>query len=270
LTEELSDARQQHPLALSGAVIQGGLASPAPLLRLEGVGRIFDGGLVVALQDIDLSIHSGEVIAVVGQSGSGKTSLINIIGGCESPTFGRIYWKGVLLQRFSAWAPIRGSEIGRVFQDFLLLPALTAIENVEMTMMAKGVPSAERRRRAARLLDKVGLGVRLHHLPSALSGGERQRVAIARAIANQPKLLLADEPTGNLDTKNAATVLDLLFEVQREHGMTFIVVTHDDSLAARCQRCIRMKDGRIVDDSRARRHDEAGLTRQAAGSRPIG
>jgi putative ABC transport system ATP-binding protein len=255
---------------MSGVVIRGGLASPAPLLRLEGIGRIFDRGLVVALQDIDLSIHSGEVIAVVGQSGSGKTSLINIIGGCESPTSGRIFWKGAPLRRFSGWAPIRGSEIGRVFQDFLLLPALTAIENVEMTMMARGLRSAERRRRAAGLLDQVGLGARLHHLPSALSGGERQRVAIARAIANQPKLLLADEPTGNLDTTNAATVLDLLFEVQRQHGMTFVVVTHDDSLAARCQRCIRMKDGRIVHDSRVSWRDEAGLTREATSGGPIG
>jgi predicted ABC-type transport system involved in lysophospholipase L1 biosynthesis ATPase subunit len=265
-----ADPRPRNPLAVSAAVIEGGLASPVPLLRLEGIGRTFDCSLVVALQDIDLAIHSGEVIAVVGQSGSGKTSLINIMGGCESPTSGRVYWKGSPMQRFSAWAPIRGCEIGRVFQDFMLLPALTAIENVEMTMMATGLPAGERRRRAAGLLDEVGLSARLHHLPNALSGGERQRVAIARAIANQPKLLLADEPTGNLDTTNAATVLDLLFDVQHRHGMTFVVVTHDDSLAARCQRCIRMKDGRILDDSRVSWRDEAGLARQAAGGRPIG
>ena len=218
---------------------------PVPLVRLEGVGRIFDNGLVVALKDINLSIYPGERVAVVGQSGSGKSSLISIMGGCDAPTSGRVYWKGSHIRNFSAWTPLRGVEIGIVFQDFLLLPTLTAVENVEMALMGRGMTSRKRRERAAALIGEVGLSARSGHLPHALSGGERQRVAIARSIANRPALLLADEPTGNLDSVNAATVLDLLLDIQRRYGTSLVLVTHDEGLAARCERNIRMKDGCI-------------------------
>jgi putative ABC transport system ATP-binding protein len=220
-----------------------------PLIRLERVTRTFDEGVVVALRDIDLSVYPGERIAALGHSGSGKTSLVNIMGGCDQPSSGRVYWKGTELSRLSDWTKLRGIEIGIVFQDFLLLPTLTAVENVEMAMICRGVPARERARRAAALLKEVGLGDRLNHSPSALSGGERQRVSIARSIANGPALLLADEPTGNLDTTSAALVIDLLFRIQRDRGMAMLLVTHDESLAARCSRRIRLSDGRLVEDT---------------------
>jgi len=213
------------------------------------VGRTFDDGVVVALTDVDLSIYPGELIAVVGHSGSGKSSLLNVMGGFDAPTSGRVYWNGSQIRRFSAWTALRGVKIGVVFQDFLLLPTLTAVENVEMALMGRGIPARQRRERAALLINEVGLGARSDHLPHALSGGERQRVAIARSIANEPALLLADEPTGNLDTANAAIVIDLLMDIQRRRGTTVVLVTHDEVLASRCERCIRMKDGRITPDT---------------------
>jgi predicted ABC-type transport system involved in lysophospholipase L1 biosynthesis ATPase subunit len=230
-----------------------------PLIRLEKISRVFESGLVVALSGIDLSICAGERIAVTGPSGSGKSSLVNVLGGCDAPTSGRIEWRGRPLQ-FSGWSALRGVEIGIVFQDFLLLPTLTAIENVEMALMGRGIPARERRRRSVALLEEVGLGTRTHHLPNALSGGERQRVAIARSIANNPALLLADEPTGNLDSTNTAAVIDLLLEIQRVHGTSLVLVTHDDVLASRCRRRIRMKDGRILEDisSEPRSHEGSG------------
>jgi putative ABC transport system ATP-binding protein len=231
-------------------------APPLPLIRLERVSRTFDAGVVVALRDIDLSVCPGERIAALGQSGSGKTSLVNIMGGCDQPSSGRIYWKGKELSRLSDWTKLRGIEIGIVFQDFLLLPTLTAVENVEMAMICRGVPARERARRATALLEDVGLSDRLGHLPSALSGGERQRVSIARSIANGPTLLLADEPTGNLDTASAALVMDLLFRLQSDRGMAMLIVTHDESLAARCERRIRLRDGRLVEDTRELRQVE--------------
>jgi putative ABC transport system ATP-binding protein len=223
-------------------------APPLPLIRLERVSRTFDAGVVVALRDIDLSVCPGERIAALGQSGSGKTSLVNIMGGCDQPSSGRIYWKGKELSRLSDWTKLRGIEIGIVFQDFLLLPTLTAVENVEMAMICRGVPARERARRATALLEDVGLSDRLGHLPSALSGGERQRVSIAR--------ILADEPTGNLDTASAALIMDLLFRLQSDRGMAMLIFTHDESLAARCERRIRLRDGRLVEDTRELRQVE--------------
>ena len=228
------------------------IQAKVPLIRLEKVSRTFDAGLVVALNDIDLSVFPGERIAAVGQSGSGKSCLLHIMGGCDVPTAGRVYWKGKPLLRFSDWTVLRGIEVGIIFQDFLLLPTLTAIENVEMAMIGKGIPSRERVKRAASLLEEVGLGTRVNHLPNALSGGERQRVAIARSIANEPALLLADEPTGNLDSASATMVIDLLFDIQRARGTTLVLVTHDEALASRCGRRIRLRDGRIVEDTGCR------------------
>jgi putative ABC transport system ATP-binding protein len=219
-----------------------------PLIRIENVTRVFEDGGVVALRGVSLSIHAEDCVAILGKSGSGKSSLIHIMGGCDSPTSGKVYWRGEPVSDQQRWRLLRATEIGIIFQEFHLLPALTAIENVEMALMGKGVSSNERRRRSAQLLERVGLAARMDHLPGALSGGERQRVAIARSIANNPSLLLADEPTGNLDSANAAMILDLLLDIQQTHGTALVLVTHDESLAARCLRRVTIKDGLIMDD----------------------
>jgi len=220
----------------------------APLLRLSGVNRVFDDGRITALRDINLSIEPGDCAAVLGKSGSGKSTLIHVMGGCDSITSGEILWRGEAVRDQKTWRRLRASEIGIIFQEFLLLPALTAIKNVEMALLANGVPAAKQRRRSTELLDQVGLAHRMHHLPGALSGGERQRVAIARSIANDPTLLLADEPTGNLDSVNASLIVDLLLEIQRARGTALVMVTHDESLAERCPRRIVIRDGSIVGD----------------------
>jgi len=159
-----------------------------------------------------------------------------------------VLWGGQPVASRRAWAQLRRRDIGIVFQEFHLLPTLTARENVEMALMGHGIAAAERRERAQSALERVGLAHRLENLPHALSGGERQRVAIARAIVNAPRLLLADEPTGNLDTANTEAVADLLFNLQRDTGMTLVLVTHDEHLAARCRRCVRIRDGEVADD----------------------
>lgn len=224
------------------------MTAAAPLIRVENVSRIFEDGGVVALRDVSLSICFRDCVAILGKSGSGKSSLIHILGGCDSPTSGGVYWRGELVRDQEEWRRLRATEIGIIFQEFHLLPALTSIENVEMALMGKGLSSQARRNRSAELLERVGLATRLHHLPTALSGGERQRVAIARSIANQPALLLADEPTGNLDSANAVSIMDLLLEIQKTHGTALVIVTHDESLAERCTRRVLIKDGLIVDD----------------------
>jgi predicted ABC-type transport system involved in lysophospholipase L1 biosynthesis ATPase subunit len=224
-------------------------ALPAsPLIAFAGVGRAFDDGTIVALKSVDLEIRAGECVAILGPSGSGKSSIVNLLSGIDRPTAGRILWNGTAVKSRRAWARLRRNGIGIVFQEFNLLPTLTAAENVEMALMACGVPAAERLARAAAALERVGLAHRVKHLPHALSGGERQRVAIARSIVNAPRLLLADEPTGNLDSANAAIVAELLFNLQRDTGMTLVLVTHDERLAARCRRCVRMRDGEVADD----------------------
>lgn len=222
-----------------------------PLIRVENVGRIFDGGAIVALRDVNLTIDEGECVAIVGKSGSGKSSLIQLLCGCDAPTSGRVRWRERPAPSARQWRMLRATDIGIVFQEFNLLPILTALENVEIAMVGQGVSATKRRRRATELLARVGLETRQHHLPAKLSGGERQRVAIARSIANDPALLVADEPTGSLDSVSAAAVTDLMFEMQRTHGAALVVATHDQSLAARCRRRIVMKDGCIVDDSAA-------------------
>ena len=219
-----------------------------PLIRLQNVTRSHDRGKIVALKDVNLVIAAGECIAILGPSGSGKSSLLNILSGIDMPTAGKVYWNDLPPRSRREWATLRGSEIGIVFQDFNLLPTLTAIENVEMALLGRGVSSASRRSRAVKALERVGLIARLDHLPNALSGGERQRVAIARSIVNSPSLLLADEPTGNLDSANAALIIDLLLGLHDDTGTTLVLITHDEDIAARCSRCIRMKDGAVADD----------------------
>lgn len=224
------------------------MTSSPPLIQLECVSRIFDHGSVVAIRSVDLAIAAGESVAIVGASGSGKSSLLNIMSGIDVPTSGRVLWQGQAMSSRAEWAVRRNHHLGIVFQEFHLLPTLTAIENVELAMLGQGRPASERRGRALAALTRVGLATRLDHLPHLLSGGERQRAAIARSIVNEPQLILADEPTGNLDSANSMLVMDLLFELQRAKGMALVLVTHDELLARRCQRSVRLKDGQIIED----------------------
>ncbi len=222
--------------------------SGSAMIALAGVSRAFDDGTIVALKSVDLAIEAGECVAILGPSGSGKSSIVNLLSGIDRPTGGRVLWNGTPIASHRAWARLRGKDIGIVFQEFHLLPTLTARENVEMALMGHGIAAADRRERAEAALGRVSLAHRVDHLPHALSGGERQRVAIARAIVNAPRLLLADEPTGNLDSVNTQAVADLLFNLQRDTGMTLVLVTHDEHLAARCRRCVRIRDGEVADD----------------------
>jgi len=232
---------------LFGRTKPGDPPMPA-MIALAGTSRSFDDGAIVALKSVDLTIDAGECVAILGPSGSGKSSIVNLLSGIDRPTGGRILWNGMPVASRRAWARLRRQEIGIVFQEFHLLPTLTARENVEIALMGHAIPAETRRARAETVLERVGLAHRFDNLPHALSGGERQRVAIARAIVNAPRLLLADEPTGNLDSANTAAIADLLFNLQRDTGMTLVLVTHDEHLAARCRRCVRIHDGEVADD----------------------
>jgi putative ABC transport system ATP-binding protein len=219
------------------------------MIRLEQVSKRYDTGrrTVEALRDICVEIERGEYVALVGPSGSGKSSLLHLIGCLDRPTSGRYRLDGINVGALGIndLAEIRNRKIGFVFQRFHLLPRLSACENVTLPMRLARRPLRERQERAAALLRRVGLEDRLSHRPTELSGGEQQRVAIARAVANEPALLLADEPTGNLDSQSGAEVVRLLEELLEE-GRTVIVVTHDEGLSRRARRTIRLHDGRIV------------------------
>lgn len=197
------------------------------------------------LEGIDLQVNSGETVALVGASGSGKSTLLGLLAGLDLPSVGSISILGQSLTELDeeGRAKLRAEQIGFVFQSFLLLPTMTALENVMLPAELRGETDCEPRARA--LLESVGLGDRLHHLPPRLSGGEQQRVAIARAFMTRPRLLLADEPTGNLDSKTGEKVIELLFALNREHGTTLVVVTHDRELASRCQRQVVMVAGHL-------------------------
>jgi ABC-type lipoprotein export system ATPase subunit len=229
------------------------MAALSSLIRLEHVDRIYDDGAVTALRDINLAVYPNDCVAILGKSGSGKSSLIHILSGCDAPSSGTVYWGEAAVRQQSQWRLLRAAKIGIVFQQFHLLPPLTAIENIELALMGHGIPASERTRRAHNLLDRVGLADRARHLPTALSGGERQRVAIARSIANDPELILADEPTGNLDSASAYGVFDLLLEVRRHRGAALVLVTHNAGLAERCDRRVRIKDGAIQGEETAPR-----------------
>ncbi|MBX7244513.1 MAG: ABC transporter ATP-binding protein [Candidatus Sumerlaeaceae bacterium] len=223
--------------------------TPAPLMpavELRAVTRRFDKQHVTALQDVSLVFHAGESVAIIGPSGSGKTTLLNLISGLDRPTSGEILFGGQAPKSQRDWTSIRARNIGLVFQSFHLLSTLTAAQNVEVPMMGVAASSGERSRRSTQLLTAVGLGARCNHYPGELSGGERQRVAIARSLANGPQLILADEPTGNLDSANAEKVLRLLLEMHRDHGAALVIVTHDERIAQRCTRIIRILDGRVI------------------------
>jgi putative ABC transport system ATP-binding protein len=220
----------------------------APVFEAAGVTKEFDGGRVKALRGVDFRITQGEFVAVIGQSGCGKTTLLQMLGSLDQPTAGSLSYRGNSLPELPDLAAFRAREIGFIFQAFHLLPTFTALENVQMPMFETGRSDSERQDRAVVLLKSVGLEHRLGHFPAKLSGGERQRVAIARSLANGPKVLLADEPTGNLDSENARLILDLIIRLHREQNMTLVLVTHDLTIARQATRTIQMKDGRIVSD----------------------
>ena len=221
------------------------------MIEVQGLRKIYRMGdeEVVALGGIDLSIERGEHISVIGPSGSGKSTLMNLLGGLDRPTSGDYRFDGEDIAHFDddQLADFRRRRIGFVFQSFQLLPRLSALQNVELPMIYAGLSARERRDRAAQLLDRVGLGPRKGHRPTQLSGGQQQRVAIARALANAPDLLLADEPTGALDSQTGRDVLALFKELNRE-GLTLMVVTHDQAIAAQAHRRISFLDGKIVED----------------------
>lgn len=216
-----------------------------PLIRIERVSRRYKDGAVQALQEVSLTIAKNEYVAIMGPSGSGKSTLLNLMGGLDRIDQGDIYFCGESLARMKNPDTYRSRHLGFVFQSFHLLPTLTAIENVQIPMFEGQLNARQRVERASYLLGIVGLTHRLQHYPQKLSVGERQRVAIARALANDPQLLLADEPTGNLDTASGMVVLDLFDRLHREHGLTLVVITHGLDVAQRAQRVVWIQDGRL-------------------------
>src|SRR5690606_28013426 len=202
-----------------------------------------------ALNGIDLRVNRGDFVAIVGPSGPGKSTLMNVMGCLDTPTSGKYLLDGADVTRLSdnRLAEIRNRKIGFIFQNFQLLPRLTALQNVELPLIYRGVPARERREKAVETLRRVGLGERLHHLPGQLSGGQQQRVAIARALVGDPPLLLADEPTGALDTKTSRDLLDLLQRLNEE-GRTIVLITHDPEVAARAKRIVRITDGTLAEE----------------------
>jgi putative ABC transport system ATP-binding protein len=224
------------------------------IIAMESIRKVYDTGKVKveALKGIDLVVERGEFIAVVGPSGSGKSTLMNLIGCLDTPTSGRYALGGEDVSKFTRdeLADVRNRRVGFVFQGFNLLPQITAYENVELPLLFGGVPPKKRRERTEELLSRVGLGDRMEHKPTELSGGQMQRVAIARALAMQPDVVLADEPTGNLDTTAGGDIMSLFTELWQQ-GSTLVVITHDMTLARRASRIVEIRDGQIVRDGEA-------------------
>lgn len=225
-----------------------------PLVELRDLCKIYNAGEneVRALGGVSLSIEAGEFVAIVGQSGSGKSTLMNMLGCLDLPDGGvyRLDGEDVAHIPEPSLAGIRNRRIGFIFQGFNLIPSLTALENVELPLIYRGIPRRERGELAVSALERVGVGNRMHHYPAQLSGGQQQRVAIARAIAAKPPIILADEPTGNLDSASGAQIMEILHELHAE-GRTVILITHDDRIASAAGRLIRIIDGRIVEDRKA-------------------
>jgi len=223
------------------------------IIRMAGIRKVYNTGKVVveALKGIDLDVHPGEFVAIVGPSGSGKSTLMNLLGCLDTPSDGtyEIGGDNVAGVTRDELAEIRNRRVGFVFQSFNLLPHLSALENVELPMLFGGIAPKERRHRASELLEKVGLGDRLEHKPTELSGGQMQRVAIARALAMNPDMLLADEPTGNLDTSSGTDIMSLFNDLWKS-GRTLVIITHDPALAKRASRIVEIRDGRITRDHR--------------------
>jgi ABC-type lipoprotein export system ATPase subunit len=216
-----------------------------PLLETRGLTKTYDGGHIEALRDASLAVAAGEFLAIQGPSGSGKSTLLHLLAGLDTPSRGEVLYRGTSLTDIPSLDAYRSEHVGFVFQAFHLLPTLTASENVQIPMF-EGTPSPRRRReKAEALLKEVDLDHRLHLHPNQLSAGERQRVAIARSLANSPEMLLADEPTGNLDSANTELIMDLLGRLRSERNMTLVVVTHEQQVAARAERHVHLRDGRI-------------------------
>ncbi len=225
---------------------------PKEIINIQGLHKTYamDGVQVYALRGIDLVVNQGEYLAIMGPSGSGKSTLMNIIGCLDIPDQGRYWLNGqdVTQMDSDALAEVRNRELGFVFQNFNLLARTSALENVETPLIYAGVAKAERRRRAMDMLQRLGLGERLYHTPNQLSGGQQQRVAIARALVTRPSLLLADEPTGNMDTVTSAELLELLVQLNREDGLTIVLITHEAEVADQAQRTLILRDGRLESD----------------------
>lgn len=221
------------------------------LIDIRNVYKIYNPGenQVNALDGVSITIDEGEFVAIIGQSGSGKSTLMNMLGLLDTPTSGEYYINGQLADNLTddQMSEIRNKEIGFIFQGFNLITSLTALENVELPLIYRGMKKEERRRISMDALERVGLGERMHHLPSQMSGGQQQRVAVARAIAARPPVILADEPTGNLDTRSTKDVMRMLHELKNE-GKTVVVITHNNEIAEESERVIRISDGRVIED----------------------
>jgi putative ABC transport system ATP-binding protein len=237
--------------------------SNAVVYELRNVSKTYElgGRDVHAVRDVNLTIEPGELVAVAGPSGSGKTTLLQLFGAIDRPTSGEVLFEGRDIARLKdrQLAELRLRSFGFVFQQFNLIPTLTAAQNVEIALAPRGMRSGERRAAVARLLDSVSLGGRAEHVPSRLSGGEQQRVAIARALANEPQVLLADEPTGNLDSETGSEIMDVLMSLSGDGCRTVIVVTHDADVASRAERVLRMHDGRLVPSLDLETHAKASF-----------
>jgi len=239
--------------------------SESPLLEIDGVSRRYQMGseTIFALRDVSFRVEKGEWVGIVGSSGSGKSTMLNILGCLDTPSDGTYRLRGRDVRGLgdNQLSDLRNREIGFIFQTFQLLPRTTALENVELPLVYRGVGARERRERAERALQRVGLAKRMKHKPNELSGGQRQRVAIARALVTEPSILLADEPTGNLDSATGREILGLFADLHAA-GNTLILVTHEPAIAAQCPRAIRMSDGKIVADGPGR--DVAQLLHESA------
>ena len=242
-------------MAVVDSKSRSGAGSGVPVLRTQHLFKdlALGSGIVHVLRDINLEIGRGERVGIIGPSGSGKSTLLGLMGGLDAPTSGTIEIDGVDISRMGEGrlTEIRNLKIGFVFQFFNLVPSLSALENVALPIEFASKRQYNPRRRARELLDRLGLSDRLHHRPAQLSGGQQQRVAIARALANNPPLLLADEPTGNLDSESGRTVLETIKDVQREMGTTVVIVTHDPSIAGQMNRVLTLTDGQLIDSPQA-------------------
>jgi len=223
------------------------------IIKLNNISKVYDTGVVSvhALKDVNLTIEEGEYVAIMGQSGSGKSTLMNILGCLDNPSGGEYILDGIDVSKSAGneVSKIRNKKIGFVFQSFNLIPRTSALKNVELPMIYAKMPKRERNARAVELLTKVGLADRLDHMPNEISGGQKQRIAIARALANEPSIILADEPTGNLDSASSVEIMNLFTQLNNE-GVTVIVVTHEDEVAEYTRRIIRFRDGEVIEDRR--------------------